>query len=147
MLKALSTLDRKVDYVSDADPAKGAPGEAEDATVFELSPLSTRQLAEIQDSTMTMSNLPGQPDAEMEVRIHANKRAYLLCQAGLRGWRNFPGADGHDAAFATESRLLGGTRVPMAAPAAMDRLSLDLIVEIANRVQEISTLGDETAKN
>lgn len=134
-------MDERVRYVSDQDPAKGTDREDMDATVFVLRPLSSRVMSAIKDKATNFRRDPAsqEDDPEMIAEFRPNECNYLTAQYGLAGIERLVGPDGNEAAFQTVRKSLGGVEYDVASPKILDLLPLEVLREIGERVEALST--------
>ncbi len=135
------SMDYIEEYISKTDPAKGTENELRDATQFVLGTLSARMFALLSDRGVTFSqkNDDSEEVPVMNTELRAGQVAYETVQYGLRGWENFNDSDGNDISFTTTKKVFGGVERLITSAECMDRLGKDLIFELANRIEEISS--------
>lgn len=135
------TMTAQTHYVSALDPAKGTP----EATTFLLGSIDRATMARIMDKALVFKQGDGDEAGASQVRM--NEVNYELVRHGLKGWTNFKDADGNDIPLETVADASIGRLRQVVSHASMDRLSMDLISDIAREVNRINSLTKEQAKN
>ena len=95
MVLALDPIET-LDYICLAD--RDLP--KEEQTVFSIKPLSAKEKMTLDSRYMgaSASNKQGQ-DVETHFSMDLHRRSYDALTMGLKGWRNFKGADGESVPF------------------------------------------------
>lgn len=120
---------------------RGLP--AEQRTTFFLRTLTIEERAALMDVSSSYDQ------EERTIRVPAGTQALSTVRAGLLGWQNLKDEKGADVTFETgpERAVLGGHKVAPPTDACLDRLPLDVLLELANAIRDASTLSDDDAKN
>lgn len=115
-------------------------------TVWELGILDSRLRRWIKDATIGWEANSAGADKAASVGLYLQRRAYLLAQFGIRGWRNLLGADGRPIeAETTKHTLTVGSRMGLTHP-MMDQIE-PYIDELAGEIDRINSLTGEQIKN
>lgn len=135
------TMTGLVHYVSPLDPDKGTENE----TRFQLGSIDRATMARIMDKALVFTQ--SDTDANGSSQVRMNEVNYDLVRAGLRGWTNFKDAEGNDIAFATVREASYGRMRDMVSHECMDRLSMELITDLARKINELNSLTKAAVKN
>lgn len=128
-------------------PKDSVQTEEEGATVFILGSVSGRQRAAIQDASSVMYVEAGRKEP-----VHAfkgNAAAIETVKFGLRGLINFhDSVTGEMVAFETEEREIApGVLVKVVTEAVIEKLGLDLVLEISTEINKLNSVTATEAKN
>jgi hypothetical protein len=134
--------DATITFESKFDPARGT----EEATQFTLGTLTARVQVYLRDQATKFK-----PDPENEANVIAeflpNASSYETVRFGLRGWERFRDEDGNDLPFSTVKKQVGGVEYEVVSEDTMDALPIDVIREIAEKLNEVNALTEVEAKN
>ncbi len=152
-----------VHYLSD-DEQKNTP----DGTKFILGTIPKRLEAQLSDEAMelsieaddleALSRLGDDADAgnktaiaamdgDVGLKVSPSQQAYETVRHGLKGWENFPNADGEEIPFETEDTTFGGRKVRVVTRKAMESLRLSWIRELSTAIAKGNTVPKEAAKD
>lgn len=113
-----------------------------------------RELPAAQRSTFTLATLPNHvmlAILELSARQEHQSWIELALKAGLRGWDNFPDADGKPTPFQREegrTRNVHGTEVKSPVrDETIDLLPPKILIELANAIVGANQLKDDDVKN
>lgn len=139
---AIKALDSSVEvkYELDRDPDKGKAG----ATKFNLGAVPARIMAHFRDKAQTFHS--GGDGENFDVEMNANSLKINLVKVGLKGWENFVDSNGNDVKFETQKKNVAGAEVTMVKDKCIDYLSMDDIDELAEQINEINNVEEDTAK-
>ena len=142
-LKAVDLTQTDV-FDLDHDPDAGT----ERATKFKCRKLSSRMQARIDDMATTASQKNGgQGEAEdVEIHMNVNQLAYATVQHSLIGWENFVGERDENVPFKTRKAQLGNRTLDVPDEATMDRLDLEDIRALAEKIQTANRITADEAK-
>lgn len=136
-------------YVSKFDPSYSADPEVpngDDATVFTLRALTSKQLATVRDKVTRLVPDPDSPSgATADLLI--NDQAWETVRYGLAGWVNFKDTKGNDIPFKTNKENLGGSELVVVKKALLSQLDLQVIKELAAEIDKDDDLDEDDAKN
>lgn len=116
---------------------------AEQRTTFYLRTLTVEERAALMDISSSFDQ------DDRTIRVPAGTQALSTVRAGLLGWSNLKDDKGADVPFeaGAERAVLGGHKVAPPTDACLDRLPLDVLLELANAIRDAATLSDDDAKN
>lgn len=115
----------------------------EQRTTFFVRSLTVEERAALMDVSSSFDQ------EDRVIRVPAGTQALSTVRAGLLGWQNLKDEKGADVTFETgpERAVLGGHKVTPPTDTCLDRLPLDVLLELANSIRDASTLSDDDAKN
>ncbi len=134
-------------YVSKFDPSRNEDGtHGDDATVFTLRALSSKQLATVRDKVTRLVPDPDSPSgATADLLI--NMQAWETARYGIAGWVNFKDTKGNDIVFKTNKENLGGSELIVVKKALLEQLDLQVIKELAAEIDKDDDLDEDEAKS
>lgn len=120
------------------------PGEGDEATYFKLGTLDKRVMAWIQDrhSSYTITE-----DGRVDQRINTRSTLIDYMCAGVRGWTNFKDSKGNDIEYKTVTKSVNGKRYEFLDDKVLLHFQEEWIVELADQINKINTLGVTETKN
>jgi hypothetical protein len=135
-------LDATEEYVSPNDGDKGT----DKATVFTLGTLSARVQTTLKDRSTRFTS---DPNAENGVvaEFLPFTASYDTVRCGVVGWSNFADGTGEEILFKASTGTIGGVKVQLVAEECMDRLPVDLIRELSDRINEINSMSETDSGN
>jgi hypothetical protein len=149
------------DYVSDRDPCKRTvkvpidPADAsqgtrddtvieEGATVFELGVLDVFLMSMIYDRASKFTRIESD---EVGYAAALNVSNVEAVRYGLQGWTHFTDEKGNDLPFKQVERIVQGRKYQACTDEVLQRLSIRLIAELAEKIKEASEVSKAEAKN
>ena len=141
MARKLLDLSATVPYISPSD-------KEEPKTVYELGVLDTRIRKMLEDIAWEYETTPGAPEsAKAKASFNIGKSELDLVAFGLKGFKNLFKAGGQQAQFSTEPRIVNGKTYHVLSEDILKIIPGDLITELANKIKEINSIGEEDRKN
>lgn len=142
-IKALD-LSATINYVHPGD-------EGDDATVFHLATLSSRDIGRINDATTSFSfsakDMDEDGDGNVSTSLAQSKRNFEAVRLALTGWENFIGPDDKPVAFETIKRDVGGRTRDVVKPELLDMIPLAVVNGMAARVLSANQLSADDLGN
>ena len=118
--------------------------ETDAPTVFIISPLSKGCRVELGD----MGPSPVMRDGEVRMDLRGTKRNFAVVERALRGWENYNDENGQPIAFGELGTIqTAAGLVPGASGAAMQRLHIDTINELASIILSKNGVTKEIVGN
>jgi len=133
-------LARSEWYESDLDPAKGT----DNATKFKLGTLDKFIMSRIQDAAMSFED---GADGNVETRVKMNQANIDFVRFGLKDWDNFLDDSGKKIKLKTKKESVGGREYDVVTDECIERLSPDLVAELAGRIRNVNSVSQGEAKN
>jgi hypothetical protein len=137
-IKGLS-IKEVVDYVSKNDPDKENP------TKFKLGAIKKSALARLKDEAASM--LVMNEDGSRSIKMNQRVLALKVIRYGLKGWDNLVDANNAQIPFKTVPEVLDGDLVNVISEESLDKLDLELIVELSSEILKNNSLTQEEEKN
>ena len=140
----LLQLSGTTDYISKLDECKT---EEEGASVYILGTLSSRQQGMLQDSSVEAVPDETAGDQGFTAKFKANDAAINTVRYALKGWRNVVDVGGNEVPFETTKKRFGGEHLDVVKESLLKRMPLELIRELAEKIQEANLMTEEVEKN
>lgn len=134
-------------YVCEGDPGHTKLGEKAEGlpTVWHFRPFSARARAVFNDRHTTF--IQREEADGFKFLSTLNQKHYDRVRFGLAGWDNWQDEDGNEIKFETVEDSLGVLRMPSVTMALMDRMTDDLISELADAMYKADIVTVAEAKS
>ncbi len=131
------TLVEEFPFYSQYDTAAEA-----DKTKFLLGPIDVQIRSRINDDT----NEWLQTDAGMKLTTKGMARNLELIRFGLKGVENFKDKTGNDIKITFVNRIVGGIPYQVVSETFLNTIPMLVIRELADKIYELNTAGDDLVK-